>query len=157
MNKNIILINLKKTALCSILPLLMAACGEQKNTNVDAELADTDAKLESVEQKLTILVQQTDSLALDSLPRNPRSIELSEKITHYKQGLNKVKKTSPKDSVRIKAFNKKIGSLLIDSIMNANHVKEQIVKNHHDEFHALYNEQDMLRARRDSLMKIKTR
>ncbi len=155
MNKNTILINLKNTALCIVIPLLMVACGKQKNTNVDAELADTDAKLAVIDQQLGLMGQQTDSLVLDSVPRNPRAIELSEKINQYRQGLSKLK--APKDTVRIKAFNRKIGSLLVDSIMNANNVKQQIIKNRQNEYRPLYKEQDMLRARRDSLMKIKTR
>lgn len=155
MNTNTILINLKRTALCAILPLLVAACNKQNNTNIDAELADTDAKLASIEQTLYSMQEQTDSLTADSLSRNPRSIELSEKVTQYKQGLSKLK--APKDSTRIKAFNRKISSLLIDSVMNANHVKQQIVNNRKEEFRAVYKEQDMLRARRDSLMKIKSR
>lgn len=151
MNKNTILI----TAAYAILPLLIVACNNGNNTNIDKELADTDAKLAALDQKLYIMQQQTDSLVADSLPHDKRSVELSKEIARHRQGLSKLK--APKDSTRIKRFNKKIGSLSMDSMMNANKVKQYVINSRMDEFRAVYKEQDRLRARRDSLMKIKSR
>lgn len=154
MNKNTIFINIKNTTLSALLPLLLVACGS-KNNNVDAELADIDARIAATNVQLDSLQAQTEKLLTDSLSRDPKIANLSKEMEKREKLIAKYK--APKDSLRRKAYAAKLGSFRMDSILHANRVKEQIVNSRKDAFHALYLEQDMLKAKRDSLLKIKSR
>lgn len=153
MNKKLT-VSLKKETLALILPLLIASCSE-KNNNIDAELADVQNKLAQIDNKLDSMQSQTNVILLDSLSHDKRASELSGQIREHKKALAKLK--APKDTVKIKKFNRKINSLHMDSMMNATKVKEQIIAKRMNDFRKVYKEQDLLRAKLDSLMKIKSR
>jgi len=154
MDKNKILINIKNTALGALLPLLLVACGS-KNKNVDGELADIDIRIEAANAQLDSLQAQTDQILTDSLSRDPHVANLVTEISKREKMIAKFK--APKDSIKRKGHERKLGSLRMDSVLYANRLREHIVNSRMDAFRAVYREQDILKAKRDSLLKIKSR
>lgn len=155
MDKNKILSNLKKSTMCLVIPVLMVACSKNNNGNTAAELANVETELTKIEDKLNQMQAETDTLVKDSLSRDARCIELVDQLKRHREELGRL--SAPKDSVRAKRVSRKLGSIWMDSMMNANKVKEQIVAMRKNEFNKIYKEQNRLRSKRDSLMKIKSR
>ncbi len=155
MNTNKILVNLKTGALYALLPVMMAACGTKDKGDIDGQLADVNSRISAVEAKLDSMQVNTNERVADSVKRDAPTLEIVANIEKHQKPMAKLK--APKDSVKIKRFTRKISSLKMDSMMRANKVKEAIIQMRMDEFNALYKEQSALIAKRDSLMKIKTR
>lgn len=153
MNKKILL-NIKRGALMSILPLLLAAC-EQKKPNVDAEIADIENNLAKIQIQLDSIDANVDSIMIDSIANDKKISEISEKIVQHSKRMAKL--SAPKDSVLRKKFSKKIGTLRMDSILHAHNLRDEIAAQQHAANNDIFAMKNALVAKRDSLMKIKTR
>lgn len=149
-----LLANLKGASLYALLPVMLVAC-DSKESNVDAELADVNAKIETLGTRIDSTNVKIERNVADSLAKNPTLKSMGEDIARHNKEYNKL--TAPRDSVRRKKFSKKLCALRIDSILYSSNVKETLTKEQKAEYRELFNEYKALVAKRDSLMKKKTR
>lgn len=154
MTKNKLLAIIPHRAVYAILPLLLAGCKSDK-PNADAELADIEVRLTTIDTKLNDMQQETQAMLIDSVARDAQSIEIKKEIDRHGAALKKLK--APKDTTMQKRLSRKLGKIRMDSVMRANALKEQIINMRKDQFRAIYKEQDSLRARQAELMRIKKR